>query len=162
MPEIGAAGRYMIGPVSPTSTLAAQKPANVTAPGYMELSGTSFAAPVVAGSAAQLLAEHPTWTLDQLKGALMLTAKPAPMSAAPGSVGVGEVNVGKADTLKTTPNANAASDRFLVSDPLQGTVFDAASWNATVQSNASWATASWGDASGCTASWSAASWGDAS
>jgi serine protease AprX len=160
-PEIGAAGRYMIGPVPATSTLVAQKLANVTAPGYLELSGTSFAAPVVAGSAAQLLAEHPTWTPDQLKGALMLTAKPAP-NAAPGSVGVGEVNVGKADTLKTPPNANAAIDRFLVSDPLQGTVFAAASWNATVQANASWATASWGDASWSTASWSAASWGDAS
>jgi serine protease AprX len=160
-PEIGADGRYMIGPVPPTSTLVAQKPANVTAPGYIELSGTSFAAPVVAGSAAQLLADHPTWTPDQLKGAFMLTAKPAP-NAAKGSVGVGEVNVGKADTLSAPPNANTAIDKFLVKDPIQGTIFGAASWNSTVQATASWSAASWGDASWANASWSAASWGDAS
>ena len=42
----------------------------------MQLSGTSFAAPVVAGAAAMLLAQHPTWTPDQVKGALMVTATP--------------------------------------------------------------------------------------
>jgi subtilisin family serine protease len=128
----------------------------------MELSGTSFATPVVAGSAAQLLADHPTWTPDQLKGALMVTAKPVP-NAAPNSVGVGEVNVGKADTLTSPPNPNAALEKFLTTDPLTAnTAFNAASWNTTVQANASWSAASWGDASWAAASWSAASWGDAS
>jgi serine protease AprX len=97
-PELGAPGRYMIGPVPQGSTLVAQKPGNVVAPGYIQLSGTSFAAPVVAGVAAQLLARHPDWTPDQVKGALMLSAKPVPQ-AKPGSVGVGQVNAGRASDV---------------------------------------------------------------
>jgi serine protease AprX len=55
-PELSAPGRYMIGAVPPGSTLATERSANVVSPGYMQLSGTSFSAPVVAGAAAQLLA----------------------------------------------------------------------------------------------------------
>jgi serine protease AprX len=160
-PEIGAAGRYVIGPVPQGSTLVAQKPGNVVAPGYIQLSGTSFAAPVVAGVAAQLLARHPNWTPDQVKGALMMTAKPVPQ-AQPGAVGVGQVNAGRAGDLKVTPpSPNLALNRFLVSS--SGSLsFDAASWAEMVAGNASWADASWADASWADASWSAASWADAS
>src|SRR6266511_2911695 len=161
-PELAAPGRYMIGPVPQGSTLVAQKPANVVAPGYMELSGTSFAAPVVAGAAAQLIARHPDWTPDQVKGALMLTAKPVPQ-ASPGAVGVGQLNAARAGELKTVPpNASLALDGFLVSSGSGSMSFDSASWAATVLSNASWADASWADAAWATASWSTASWADAS
>ena len=160
-PEIGAAGRFMVGPVPATSTLAAEKAANLQAPGYIELSGTSFAAPVVAGGAAQVLAKHPTWTPDQVKGALMLTAKPAPNAAA-GSIGVGEVNVAQAATVASPPNPNAALNRFLGGLGTGAPVFDAASWSEVARSNASWNSASWSDASWAAASWSAASWSDVS
>lgn len=160
-PEVGAPGRYIIGPVPAGSTLASERPGNVVSPGYMQLSGTSFSAPVVSGTVAQMLALHPSWTPDQVKGALMLTAKKAP-NAAPGSIGVGEIVAGRAATSRATPNPNAALDGFVKADPVAGTVFDAASWTAAVQTNASWAAASWTDASWAAASWSAASWADAS
>jgi serine protease AprX len=156
-PELGAAGRFMVGPVPPTSTLAVEKAANLRAPGYIELSGTSFAAPVVAGSAAQLLAKHPDWTPDQVKGALMVTAKPAPRAAS-GSVGVGEVNASRAASISYAPNPNAALNKFLVTSAGGALVFDAASWNEVARSNASWNSASWTDASWGSASWGAASW----
>jgi serine protease AprX len=156
-PELGAAGRYMVGPVPMGSTLVAERPDHVVSPGYMELSGTSFAAPVVAGAAAEVLARHPGWTPDQVKGALMLTARSLP-SAIPGSLGVGGVNAYRAAMVSSPPNPNLALRKFVTS----GLSFDATSWLATVQANASWSDASWADASWATASWSAASWADAS
>ena len=95
-PELGAPGRYIVGPVPGSSTLVSERPTNLRAPGYMELSGTSFAAPVVAGAAAQILARHPEWTPDQVKGALMLTARHTP-NAAPGSLGVGVLDAVRGD-----------------------------------------------------------------
>jgi serine protease AprX len=162
-PELVAPGRFMVGPVPSTSTLALERPANMVAPGYMQLSGTSFAAPVIAGEAAYLLALHPDWTPDQVKGALMLTAKAVP-NAAPLSVGVGEIDAARANDVTNPPNPNLALNQFLVADPNGGStpVFDAASWGSAARADASWGAASWGAASWGAASWGAASWGAAS
>ena len=159
-PELVAPGRYMVGPVPVASTLALERPASLTAPGYIQLSGTSFAAPVIAGTAAYLLALHPSWTPDQVKGALMLTAKPTP-SALPLSEGVGELDAARASAVDNPPNPNLALNRFLVPDPTGGPtpIFDAASWGSTARTDASWGSASWGSASWGSASWGTASWG---
>jgi serine protease AprX len=159
-PELAAPGRYMVGPVPAASTLALERPASMVAPDYIQLSGTSFAAPVVAGAAAYLLALHPTWSPDQVKGALMLTAKPTP-NALPLSEGVGEVDAARAADVVAPPNPNLALSTFLAADPNGGSVpiFDAASWGSTARANASWGSASWGSASWGSASWGTASWG---
>jgi serine protease AprX len=162
-PEIGAPGRYMIGPVPTTSTLLAERPTQARATGYMELSGTSFAAPLVSGVAAYIMAMNPTWTPDQVKGALMLTARPLP-SAAPLALGVGEMDAPAATSVTNAPNANLALNQFKTLDPTGGTtpVFDAASWANASWANASWASASWASASWASASWASASWANAS
>jgi serine protease AprX len=162
-PELAAPGRYMVGPVPVTSTLYAERPDHIVEPGYMELSGTSFSAPIVSGVSALILGKHPEYTPDQVKGALMIGAKPLPQ-ATNLSEGVGEVNAGRSIELSTSPpNPNKALDVFVVTDPLTNApVFDAASWAAKAKADASWADASWADASWADASWSAASWADAS
>src|SRR5262249_26834731 len=100
---------------------------------------------------------------DQVKGVLMLTAKPVPQ-AIPGSLGVGMVNAGKAARWsQTAPNPNLASEKFVTVDPASGGVtFDYASWADAAHTDASWADASWADASWADASWAVASWADAS
>jgi serine protease AprX len=158
-PDLAAPGRYMVGPVPTTSTLTTERPDHVVAPGYMELSGTSFSAPIVSGVAALILGRHPEYTADQVKGALMAGTKPMPR-ASDLSEGVGEVNATRSvDSTSTPPNPNAALNGFLVTDPATGEpVFDAASWSDKAKADASWASASWSDASWATASWSSASW----
>jgi serine protease AprX len=161
-PELGAPGRYMIGPVSANTTLAAQRPDHIVSPGYMQLSGTSFAAPVVAGAAAQVLARHPGWTPDQVKGALMVTAQPVP-GAAPGATGVGQVAAYSAAARTSAPNPNLALEKFVATDATNGGVtFAYTSWATVAHATASWNDASWTDASWNDASWNDASWADAS
>ncbi len=159
-PEVSAAGRYMVGPVPSGSTLAIEKASNIVSPGYIQLSGTSFSSPVISGTAAQILARHPSWTPDQVKGALMASARPVP-ALKNWSAGVGEVTASKAVVIKNPPNPNKGLDQFLVAGT-SGVSFDNASWTAAVQANASWDTASWDTASWNDASWDTASWLDAS
>jgi serine protease AprX len=162
-PEVVAPGRYMVGPVPAGSSLTVERPDKVTAPGYIQLSGTSFAAPVVAGAAAQILGKHPEFTPDQVKGALMYSAKPIE-DAAPGSVGVGGIQMGKAALALSPPNPNKALDRFLVNDLLGGDVptFDSVSWYDTAKSSVSWDSVSWSDVSWADVSWNDVSWADVS
>jgi serine protease AprX len=160
-PEISAAGRYIIGPVPANGTLKAAKPDNVVAPTYMRLSGTSFAAPIVAGAAAQILAKHPTWSPDQVKGALMARARYVPEEGLTGAAGVGEVNASRSASMSNPPNPNAALNRFVVSDPLGGApVFDSVSWTDVAKANASWDSASWADVTWSDTSWSVVTWSD--
>ena len=160
-PELAAPGRFLAGPVSAGSTLATALPDRVVAPGYMWMSGTSFAAPIVSGVAAQLLARHPGWTPDQVKGALMLTAQAVP-GAAPLSAGVGEIDAGAAAALTAPPNPNENLYAFVAPDASGTPTLDADAWNAHVAQDASWTSASWTSASWTSASWTSASWTSAS
>jgi serine protease AprX len=165
-PDIAAPGRYMIGAVPPGSTLTQLKASNVTDPvnGYMMLSGTSFAAPIVSAAAAEVIAQHPTWSPDQVKGALMVTATPEP-KAAPGSLGVGDVNIASARVYAkphaTPPNPNAGLEQFLLTASDGTRSFDAASWQKAALSNKAWDAAAWSDAAWSDAAWSSAAWSDA-
>lgn len=162
-PEIVAPGRYMVGPIPMSSTLAALRPASIVGWGQIQLSGTSFSAPVVAGVAAQILARHPSWGPDQVKGALMKTARDVPGSI-PTQDGVGEVNAIAAATRSfNAPNPNAALNRFVVpaGGALETPAFNAVSWTDVARANVSWDSVSWTDVSWTDVSWTDVSWEDA-
>ena len=129
----------------------------------MRLSGTSFAAPLVSAAAAYVLAVHPEWTPDLVKGALMMSARDAG-KAATGALGVGSIDARRAQQLNDPANPNRALNRFLITDPSGGAhpVFDAASWDSAVKADVSWDSASWADVAWSDASWADASWADAS
>jgi hypothetical protein len=129
----------------------------------MRLSGTSFASPVVAGAAAQVLAKHPSWTPDMVKGALMSKARYVPEEGLTGAAGVGEVNAYRSAMMSHAPNPNLALNRFVRPDPITGAMaFNAVSWTDAAESDASWSDASWSDVSWSDQSWSAVSWSDVS
>jgi serine protease AprX len=161
-PELGAPGRYMIGQVSPNATLKQLFPSKVLAENRMKLSGTSFAAPLVAGMAANLLAKNPSWTPDQVKGALMVSAKDVSDATSANSLGVGEANLEAAFAVDGPPNPNLGLNKYLTRDSSGRNVFDTERWQDTAESNASWNSASWSSASWSSASWSSASWSSAS
>ncbi|HET9324841.1 MAG TPA: S8 family serine peptidase [Gaiellaceae bacterium] len=159
-PEVVAPGRYIAAAVSSNGKLARDRPDRVVEPGYMQLSGTSLAAPVVAGIAATIVGRHPDWSPDHVKGALMLTTEPL-HRAAPRSVGVGSVNAGAADAVVEPPNPNLALNRFLVPDPSgsETPVFDAPAWTEVVATDPAWSSVAWGSVAWGSAAWSSVAWG---
>src|SRR3954469_5700884 len=150
----------MVGPVTPGASLYKERPESVVADGYMQLSGTSFSAPVVAGAAAGILGPHPDWTPGQGKGALMYSAQGL-SGATPRSLGVGEVNVFTAALVKNPPNPNAGLNKYVSSASGGTKVFDSAAWQAAALSDAAWSSAAWSSAAWSSAAWSSAAWSSA-
>jgi serine protease AprX len=162
-PEIAAPGRVMNGPTPKNGYLYLNFPSRKVGDGYMWMSGTSFAAPVVAGAAATVLSRHPDWTPDQVKGALMVSADVPAGYNSLGAMGVGILDVPGATSADGTANPNAGLNRFVGTDSTSGLkTFDASGWAAAVTADPAWGAASWSSASWSSASWSSASWSSAS
>jgi len=143
-PDVLAPGAHIVSTLAPGSSFASACPTCVIGGTYFQLSGTSLAAPIVAGIAADLLAAHPGWTPAMIKGAIVNTAVPL-------TDGGSEV---RAMAAYWASGSQLASDQNLAPndlvDPETGSIdYNAASWSA-----ASWSTA----ADPLAASWSAASW----
>ena len=161
-PEICAPGRYMVGAIPMGSTLAVQKADKIQANGWVELSGTSFAAPVISGIAAQILARSPGLTPDQVKGNVMRRSRAVPKAEAM-ACGVGQINGAKSALFDGAGNPNMALSRFVKPAANgSGPVFDAVSWTDVSWSDVSWDAVSWTDVSWSDVSWDAVSWSDVS
>jgi serine protease AprX len=143
-PDVVAPGAHIISTLAPDSDFASLCPSCVINGSYFQVSGTSLAAPIVAGVAADLIAAHPGWTPAMVKGALVNTGTQLPGGA--DEVNASAANSAGGDQLGSdqglTPNA--------LINPDTGSIdYNAASWSA-----GSWSTA----ADPLAASWSAASW----
>ena len=156
-PEISAPGRWIVGPVPDGSTLPTTAPDRVLAPGYMWMSGTSLAAPIVAGAAAQVLARHPNWTPDQVKGALMESATPLP-GVTGFAGGVGEVNAAAAAAVTTPANPHKNLNAFIGPDANGQPAFNGAAWFQTVSTTPTWSATDWSATDWSATNWSATDW----
>ena len=156
-PEISAPGRWMVGPVPAGATLPQTEPDRVLAPGYMWMSGTSLSAPIVAGAAAQVLARHPSWTPDQVKGALVATAK---RTAAGFAAGVGEVNAAAAAALTAPPNPHSNLNKFVAPDANGNLAFNGDAWQQAVASQTDWSETDWSESGWSATDWSETDWSE--
>jgi serine protease AprX len=143
-PDILAPGAHIVSTLAPNSAFANLCPTCIIGGSYFQASGTSMAAPVVAGAVADLAAAHPDWTPSMIKGAIVNTAQPL---AAGGS----ELNVNNASYATGTQlNSDQGLQPNSLIVPSSGTInYSQAGWTA-----GSWSVA----AQPLAASWSAASW----
>ena len=99
--------------------------ASGTTSGLALLSGTSMATPHVAGSAALVIAAHPTWTPSQVESALLGTAsdtivKDAATPATPLDAGSGRVPLVDLALVKTGLYLPLSASDFRAQDPSHG------------------------------------------
>ncbi|MFJ5301567.1 S8 family peptidase [Streptomyces sp. NPDC088350] len=105
-PDVTAPGVDITAAAAPGSVIDQEVGENP--PGYLTISGTSMATPHVAGAAAILKQEHPTWGYAELKGALTGSAKGGKYT--PFQQGSGRIAVDKA--IKQTVITDPVSESF--------------------------------------------------
>ena len=166
-PELVAPGRRIGSPLPLGSALDARAPAaNRMATGYAAISGTSFAAPQVAGAAAIIFEWHPTWSPDNVKWALIAKQGAKPRNSKIGALSLsssynysgtpGRANQGLA-ALVCAPGASCAANGTVAS------VWDSSSWNSSSWNSSSWNSSSWNSSSwNTTANWDSSSWNSSS
>ena len=158
-PEVVAPGRRIVSLLSQRGCILARVfPERVVDNDFIRLSGTSMAAPVVSGIAALALQAHPGWTPDQVKSALVATARPI---SQPGS-GAGEVDAVAVVSLADPDYANRGLPMSIGISALTGTTsYDSATWNSATWNSATWNSATWNSATWNSATWNSATWNSA-
>jgi serine protease AprX len=157
-PEIAAPGAHLVGPLAPGSAFASLCPTCVRSGEYIQAGGTSLAAPIVAGAAADLLEVHPTWTPDQVKGAIMASARA-------NNDGSKELDAHAAERASKTANAGLTPSSF-VTAPAGDIDYTKATWTKATWTKATWTKATWtcvcatgtGGVDPTKATWTKATW----
>ena len=155
-PDLVAPGRHVITTLAPNSSFAVNYPTYLVGSQYIQLSGTSVAAPTVSGVAALYIEGHPAVRPGQLKGVLLATANR--LAFAGSGAGYPDAAhaiaytglVGNADH-GLDPN-NYLKVLYMVANSL--TSLPVVSWDSV-----SWDSVSWDSVSWDSVSWDSVSWG---
>jgi serine protease AprX len=154
-PELYAPGARMVSNLAPDSDFASMCAECVSDDGqYIRAGGTSMSAPVVAGVVATLLEEHPSWTPDQVKGAIVNNLR-----ALPG--GGHELDAFAAfNASRRELTSNQGLEPSEIVDPATGDVaWDRSRWSRSRWSRSRWSRSRWSAAAGTLSpSWAGASY----
>jgi len=156
-PDAVAPGRHIITALAPNSNFALNYPSYLIGSQYIQLSGTSMAAPMVSGVAALYIESHPGVRPGQFKALLLATARPLAITGA----GAGYPDAAR---LVSYPglvgNANRGIDpnnylkvMYMQANSLQS--LPVVSWDSV-----SWDSVSWDSVSWDSVAWNAVSWGN--
>lgn len=162
-PEVLAPGR-LIGSVLPDGTILDNLAPlqNLLSPGYGKISGTSFSAPQVAGAAALLLQKYPSWSPDQVKGALIQTARTVngtPLRALNVEAAANVSNPGLANqgvhALVCAPGSTCLPDDGVST---VASVWSSGTWNSGTWNSGTWNSATWNSGTWNSGTWNSGTW----
>jgi serine protease AprX len=174
-PDLLVPGAHIVSTIAPGSPYTQLCPSCITDGSYFKVGGTSMAAGIVSGMAADAIQANPGWTPDQVKAQLVNRSRPVKNWSAQLVDGNGTVqNNGDNDVIggegsldkvlnnPLTSTANSGLTPNNLIDPATGQIdYSRASWSRASWSQAadtlraSWSRASWSRASWSRASWSA-------
>src|SRR6266480_1524215 len=155
-PDVVAPGRRIITTLAPNSIFALNFPSSMVGTRYIQLTGTSVAAPVVSGAAALYIESNPTVRPGQLKGVLLATSNHLALTG----TGAGYPDAAHAiANIGLLGNANHGLDpnnylKVLYMAANNLTTMPVVSWDTV-----SWDSVSWSNVSWDSVSWDAVSWG---
>lgn len=149
-PDFVAPGRRIITTLAPDSGFALNYPAYLVGSQYIQLSGTSVAAPIVSGVAALYIESRPTVRPGQLKGVLLATANRLPFSGS----GAGYPDASRA--IASVGLVGNADRGLHPNDYLK--VLYLAAHNLSTLPDVSWDSVSWDSVSWDSVSWDSVSW----
>ena len=166
-PDLYAPGAHIVSTLAPNSAFATMCPSCVRDGGYIQAGGTSMAAPIISGIVAAILEKRPTWTPNQVKGALLSTTRTITSGRE-----VDALNAYSASADKLVSNTGLTPNQYV--DAASGAIdYTRSSWSRSSWStapsdlSAGWARSSWscncstdasGDVISTRSSWSRSSW----
>jgi serine protease AprX len=159
-PDLVAPGQNIIARlVNQNMGLALAHPANKIGTQYFMMSGTSVAAPMVAGAVALLLQDEPGLNPDQVKYRLMSTANKSWSGYNASKAGAGYLDVYAAVKGTSTNPANSGiiPSRLLSTGP-DAINFDSVGWNTVGWNTVGWNTVGWNTVGWNTVGWNTVGW----
>ena len=154
-PDLVAPGKNIVSLMGNTNgVIPSGHPGNKVGTMYLRMSGTSMAAPMVAGAAALLLQDEPNLTPDQVKYRLQATANKSWAGYTATKAGAGILDVAAAVNGATTQSANT----HLNASQLLWTGGAPVNWGSVDWNSVDWNSVDWNSVDWNSVDWNSVDW----